>query len=323
MPTELSMEGFAARRAATWQRLSDLTSRAGRRKGLEPQEVLEFTALYRETAADLATARLRYPSLVPRLNEVVGDAFGRLYGSRRTRLRVAGRFFAFGFPRLVRALRLYVLASALLLMVPAGLFYIYGLRDPKGAATYLPKQFQSAPERGAPGPHEIDPLVSGSLSAGIFTNNIRVTFLAFAAGITFGIGTAYLLVFNGIMLGGLAGIFAAKGIYGPFWVLILPHGLLELSCIALAGACGLRLGWAMVDPGPLRRGVAMARAGREAVAVAACLAPVLVVAGLIEGYVTPSGLPGPARIGLGVLVAVGFWGWMLWAGRGRPEVVFE
>ncbi len=164
---------------------------------------------------------------------------------------------------------------------------------------------------------EIDAAEASAESTGIFTNNIRVTFVAFGLGITLGLGTAWLLAFNGTLLGALAGVLAARGIHGPFWVLVLPHGLLELSCIAIAGACGLHLGWSVVDPGSLRRSEALWRAGRDAVMVAACLVPPLVVAGLIEGFLTPSALPGWFSIGVGVLVALAFWAWVVFAGRRR------
>ena len=317
-PVTVPEESFVAERAPAWQRLSDLASRAGSRRGLDPAAVLEFSRLYREAAADLAVARLRYPALVPRLNDLVSDAFGRLYGARRTRLRAAWRFVRSGFPALVRRHAAVATLSGLLLLVPAGAAYAVGLRSPEEVRRRLPPEFADASRRAPRGPRSLDPVVSGALSTGIFTNNIRVTFLAFSLGITLGLGTAYVLVFNGLLLGALAGLFAAENAHGAFWVLILPHGVLELSCIVLAGMCGLRLGWSVVDPGSLRRATAVARAGREAVAVAVCLVPPLVVAGLVEGYVTPSGLPGWLRIGVGAVVAAAFWAWVVLGGRGRP-----
>ena len=140
----------------------------------------------------------------------------------------------------------------------------------------------------------------------MLVNNIQVSFLAFALGIVFCLGTAYILAFNGLNLGIAAGLFYNVGEPSKFWGLILPHGLLELSAVVVAGAAGLRLGWALIAPGDQTRGQALAQEGRRSVVIVLGLVLAFILAGLIEGFVTPSSLSTPVRIGIGVLAELAF-----------------
>src|SRR5262249_55962465 len=152
-----------------------------------------------------------------------------------------------------------------------------------------------------------------------FTNNIVVTALAFAGGITLGLGTAYFLLQNAVLLGAVAGLAIGAGNGRPFFELVTAHGVLELSCIVVGGAAGLRVGWAMVHPGYRRRGVALREEARAAVEMLLGTAACLVVAGLVEGFITPKDL------GLGPVLAIGFtlgaifWGLVMWRGAPASE----
>jgi uncharacterized membrane protein SpoIIM required for sporulation len=149
----------------------------------------------------------------------------------------------------------------------------------------------------------------------VLVNNIEVSFLAFAGGVLLCIGTGVILVQNGINVGIATGLFVHADQAGKFFGLILPHGLLELSSVVIAGAAGLRIGWAIVAPGDRPRSEALAEEGRRSVVIVLGLMLCFVVAGLIEGFVTPSGLPTFARVGVGVLVEVGFIFWIVSLGR--------
>ena len=149
----------------------------------------------------------------------------------------------------------------------------------------------------------------------VFVNNVQVAIYAFAAGILLCGVTAYILVTNGANVGVAAGLFAAAGQSPKFWGLILPHGLLELSAVVIAGAAGLRLGWAIIDPGDQSRRDALAEQGRRSVVIVLGLIVVFAVAGTIEGFVTGSGLPTFFRVGLGVVVASAFWLYIVTQGR--------
>jgi uncharacterized membrane protein SpoIIM required for sporulation len=142
-----------------------------------------------------------------------------------------------------------------------------------------------------------------ALSTFILENNLLVAFLAFAFGITLGIGTVYVLTQNAVLLGALGGAFGAGGKAGAFWSLILPHGVLEIMAICIAAGAGLRMGWSLIDPGDRPRSVALADEARDAVLVVVGVIPAFVMAALIEGFLTgQTGVP-PLEIGVGAAVA--------------------
>jgi len=149
----------------------------------------------------------------------------------------------------------------------------------------------------------------------VFVNNIWVSFLAFALGIGFCVGTVYVLVFNGVNIGQMAGLFADAGELEKFFGLILPHGMLELTAIVIAGGTGLVLGWTIIAPGDRTRADALAEEGRRAVVVVMGLILVFLAAALIEGFVTGSPLSTPIRVGIGVASWVAFVLYVLVYGR--------
>ena len=149
-------------------------------------------------------------------------------------------------------------------------------------------------------------LDAAAVSTFILVNNLQVAFLAFATGIALGIGTVYLVVQNAVLLGVLAGAFAAAGKSGPFWSLILPHGLLEITAICIAAGAGFRMGWSLVEPGDRPRSRALAEEARDAVMVVLGVMPAFGVAAIIEGFVTGSSLPNPIELAIGVAVAAGY-----------------
>jgi uncharacterized membrane protein SpoIIM required for sporulation len=156
------------------------------------------------------------------------------------------------------------------------------------------------------------------LSAYIFQNNVQVAFLAFALGITLGIGTIVVIVQNAVFIGLLAGAFQAAGKADVFWALVLPHGFLELIAICIAGGAGLRLGWSAIDPGDRYRLTALAEEARDAVLVVVGVIPAFGMAALIEGFVTGrTGTP-ILEIALGAAVAAGYVVFLF--GRSRPRL---
>jgi uncharacterized membrane protein SpoIIM required for sporulation len=149
----------------------------------------------------------------------------------------------------------------------------------------------------------------------VFTNNVQVSIYAFAAGIALCVPTAVILLINGANVGVAGGLFASVGQQLKFWGLILPHGLLELTAVFIAGGAGLRLGWTLIDPGDRTRRAALAEEGRRALAIVAGLVVVFLAAGTIEGFVTGSSLPTAARVGIGVLGEAALLSWLLIRGR--------
>ena len=179
----------------------------------------------------------------------------------------------------------------------------------------MPAEFRSATQSERPW-RDLTPGEQAQFTTGVFTNNIQVTLAAFAGGVTFGVLTGVMLIFNGVLLGTIGGLMIGAGNWRGFLELVTGHGVLELSCIVVAGAAGLRLGWALVSPGYRTRADSARLAAREAVAIALGTAPWLVAAGIVEGNRARL-----ADAGLGVDLAVGvaigavYWALVVWRGR--------
>jgi uncharacterized membrane protein SpoIIM required for sporulation len=314
----VKVEQLVADREADWTRLDELLREArGRPERLGPDGVRELGARYRAAAADLAVARRRFPSdpVTARLERLVAAARQAVYGSVRRRASVRA-FLSRGYWRRVRERPVALAVAAALMFGTAGLAVLWGATDPGAASGVVPANFIDAahPPTGDRG---LTAEQSAEFSSQIFTNNITVALVAFAAGITAGLGTALSLVVNGLILGAVLGVSIDAGTTGEILRLIVAHGVLELSCITVAAAAGLRMGWAIVDPGRRARRDALAREARAAVVIAVGTAPWLVVAGLVEGFVSPSGASSAAVAAIGLGLGALYWSLVLW--RGRPE----
>jgi uncharacterized membrane protein SpoIIM required for sporulation len=304
----VNLEAFLRERSAAWARLESLLDRAGTRpERLGGEGVLELGRLYRASVADLALARRRFVGdpVLDRLEQLVLRARHVVY-SERVRRGSLRDFMARGYWRELRRHRATLLVALFAMFAPTLLTAAWAVHDPGAAVGLLPAAY-----RGAADPH-VHQLPGGAasqagLASSIFTNNIGVTFLAFAGGLALGVGTVLVLAFNGVLLGTLAGLTIQAGTFSVFVRYVVPHGLLELSCIAVAGAAGLGLGRALIEPGTLPRGQALRGEARHAVALVLGTAPWLVVAGLVEGFVTPRGLPVASALAIGVTLAAIFW----------------
>jgi len=210
--------------------------------------------------------------------------------------------------------RRFVLVSALLLLVPAVVVGAWLAGSDVAVEASAPAAVREA-YVGDDFEAYYSSAPAGEFATAVTVNNIQVGFLAFAAGILVCVATGFILVNNGAAVGQAAGLFAAAGQQPKFYGLILPHGLLELSAIAVAGGAGLAIGWAIVGPGDRSRGEALAEQGRRSAVIALGLMLAFVVAGTIEGFVTPSGLPTSMRIGIGAAVCIAFWTYVVVLGR--------
>lgn len=312
----MNLERFESERGAGWEALEAALARAGDRpERLGPDGVLELGALYRAAAADLAYARRRFPGdpVVGRLERLVVRARAAVY-ARAGRRGSLLSFYSRGYWRRIAERPLAVLAAWALLLVPVAAGAAWGLSDPAAAAGIVPAQFQAAADPPSSG-RDFTAGQSTAFSVSVMTNNFRVTLIAFAGGLVFGLATAAALAFNGLLLGTVGGLAFGAGNGEAFVRLVSSHGLLELSCIAVGGAAGLRMGWALIRPGLRRRGAALRAEARPAVEIAAGTAPFLVICGLAEGFLTGPGLPLGLQTAIGLLLAGTFW--TLVAVRGR------
>jgi uncharacterized membrane protein SpoIIM required for sporulation len=315
----MNLTSFLEQRAPDWAELDRLVADAGRRpERLGPDGVRRLGVLYRAAAADLAQARRRYRGdpVVAQLADRVGRARHLVYDVEPRRVSLV-HFLTRGYWQRIRERPFMLLFAALLVFVPAALAVLWAHHDPAGAVGALPGQFQrvrpgAAPKSGSLG---LSTAEQSFFASSIFTNNIKVTFQAFAGGIAVGLVTMFVLLQNGVMLGVIAGLSFDAGAGKPFLELVVPHGVLEMSGIVVAGAAGLRLGWAVVSPGRRRRGEAVVDEARRTVEIVLGTALWLVVAGLVEGFITPRGL------GLGPVVVIGlglgavYWTLVVVAGR--------
>lgn len=318
-----TLPAFVEARQAAWDELAGLVDRAHGRIGrLDAGSVRLLGRRYRQVAADLAQARRRFPGdpVTIRLDRLVLDARPLVYGTVTERGSVRS-FATTGYWRRVRERPVFLLVAALALWAPAILVGVWAHASPADAgrvAQISPLSSgagQSAPRD--PDTQKItDPVENTAFSAQIFTNNARVALLAYAGGLLGGVGTLGTLIFNGLVLGLVAGLAVEGGYSDSIWRLVVPHGVLELSLITAAGAAGLRTGWALVHPGHRTRVEALSVEGRAGVELALGSAALLVPTGLVEGFVTPRGLSLPAALTVGFALGAAYWAIVLW--RGRP-----
>jgi uncharacterized membrane protein SpoIIM required for sporulation len=314
----MNLERFLSQRTDAWTELDGLIRKAKSRVGrLGPDEVLRLGELYRMAAADLALARRSFPLAAgtQRLQELVIQAHSLVY-SRATRSETAGEFLGHRLWQRIRENGRCLALSAGVLVGAVVLGTLWALSDPTSASGLLPAgSHVSVHTRGAF--YGISVPARGGLAVTIFVNNIEVSIMAIAGGFTFGVLTVYALAYNGALLGVLGTFEWRGGGFDQFVRLIVPHGLLELSCIALAGAGGLAIARALIDPGRASRADALAAMVPRLGATVLGVVLFLIVAGLTEGFVTPWDLPTGVAVGVGVLLAGGFWTMVAW--RGAPD----
>ncbi len=319
----MNADQFRDSRRRFWQELSSLVarSRAGIQR-LSPEDVASLGQLYRATASDLALAQRDFPRhpVTAYLNHLVGQAHAIIYRGEPFTLSRVRRFFTAGFPRVYRECLPFILVAALLMLLPALVAGLSIALEPASARWLLPAEQYALLEEIEKQDLWTDIPVNDRpyASAFIMTNNIRVAFLAFGGGMLAGMLTLWVVVLNGLILGGLTGATLHYGIAFDLWTFVIGHGMIELTVIIIAGGAGLRLGWAILRPGWLRRRDALMLASRRAVRLLAGCVPLLVIAGLIEGFISPAaGLPWVVKWTVGLGTGLMLHLYLLFAGHQR------
>jgi uncharacterized membrane protein SpoIIM required for sporulation len=308
----VDLDAFIAQHAAEWQRLDELA----RRRRLDGAEADELVASYRRVATHLSLLQSRLPdaALVTRLSSLLALARSAAVGTPPVRgWSALARGVTVDFPVIVYRTWRWSVSVTLASMGASAAMWLWLRAHPDRVRRVLPdSEVRKLVDKDFADYYSAHP--AQSFAAQVWTNNALVAALALFLGVTL-VGTLYVLLQNTINLGLVGGVMIGAHRSALFFGLILPHGILELSAVFIASAIGLRTGWAWVAPGPLPRSQALAEAGRQAAVVALGLAAVLLVSGVIEAFVTPSGLPTWARIGIGVLAETAFVTYVVVLGR--------
>jgi uncharacterized membrane protein SpoIIM required for sporulation len=288
------------KRKPYWQKLEALVaSGSAGVKRFDHSELQELSLLYRQTAADLAAIR-QDPSSVHfarYLNQLMARAHNIIYAGHRASPWAAVRFFTREYPRVFRRnLRYCVLAVAIFIV--GGLAgAALTLQDPDFQLQVLGPQMVQKIQRKEMWTDRILS-VKPQASSAIMTNNMSVSFMAYIAGITAGLGTIYMMFFNGLLMGVIGVACALSGMSLSLWSFVAPHGALELPAIFIAGGAGFKIAHGLLFPGMLPRKDSLAAAGREATSLVLGIVPMLIVAGTIEAFVSPTGLPVPLKFAM-------------------------
>jgi len=321
----MRVDEFYQSRKGDWQTLSQLLDQSQKdMRGLSEAQVRDMARLYRATTSDLALAQRDFPrnEITVYLNQLVARAHAVVYRSEPLALRRLWHFATTGFPRLFRETWIFTFISALFFILPALASGFSTYVKPELATLLLP-----------PGAHRLISIVEDKelwidipvedrpyASSFIMTNNIRVSFLAFASGLTMGLLTLWVLFMNGLIIGTLTGLTAFHGIGFELWTFVIGHGVIELTIIFIAGGSGLMLGWAILKPGLLRRRDALAQAAQKSVYLLLGAVPWLVVAGTIEGFISPSEtIAIPIKWTVGLVSGILLYGYLLLAGMERKK----
>ncbi len=311
-----SVAAFVRGRRPDWERLAALSEQAGSSR-LPLVAVEELDRLYRRAAADLALARSRFPGSDAEgyLSELVASAYRALY---RPRDRGAALLWLVreGIPGAVRRhLAALGLAAVLLAAGLAGGALAVAL-DPRAAELLVPAPVRSAVAAGRLLTGDLLSAAPGVSGAHLLHNNITAAALAFGLGVSAGLGTALLLLLNGVLIGAVFAHVFRHALGAGLLGFVAAHGPLELSALLLAAQAGFVLAGALVDPGEWPRGVALRAAGREAGPLLAAVVPALTLAALLEASVSPApAFPAAGQAAVGLGLAMALWVWLLRRGR--------
>jgi uncharacterized membrane protein SpoIIM required for sporulation len=316
----MTLGAFVRNNRPHWQRLETMLGvieTRGPRKTDRPF-LRELSALYRATTGDLAFAQTHYrgTTLLLFLHQLVARAHNQIYRPHRFSIQIAGRFFFNEIPQAVQAHLQAVAWSAIIFLLGVALGLSAVQFDERAASIILPSSMLNSMYSGQMWTGGIFSVVPAPVaSTFLFTSNISVALLAFAGGLSFGLITTWILFQNGFMLGVAFKLCADYGLLGALCAFIAGHGILEISSIIIAGAGGLVMTNALLNPGSYSRADALATHGRSAVRMAVACVPSLVTAGCIEAFISPANFPIWFKVVLGLTLGISYWLYLLLTGK--------
>jgi uncharacterized membrane protein SpoIIM required for sporulation len=321
----MNAEQFYRSRQADWQQLTVLLDKSQQKVSqLSPEEVQKMGLLYRSVTSDLALAQREFPRhrVTTFLNQLVARGHATIYQGEPLAVRRLKHYLLVGFPETFREAFPFFITAALLVIIPALIAGFLVNWQPDASTWLLPANVQ-----------ELRPLIEDQelwtnipieerpyTATFLMSNNIQVSFMAFGGGITAGLFSLYILILNGLLLGGITGLTVHYGVGFELWTFVIGHGVIELTAIFIAGGSGLMMGWAIIHPGLLKRGDALMLAARKAVRLVIGCVPILIIAGLIEGFISPNeNIPWPVKWSVGLLTGIFLYSYLLLAGRGQED----
>lgn len=322
----MNLQRWINRKEPLWKQLEALLQKIDKQgfKSLNANEVRSLSSLYRIVSADLARARTHQlgQTLTHSLQVLTTRAYSQVYqGSRRQDWKAAREFVLWGFPAVVQETALYIGLATLMFLVGGLVAWWYAWRDPAFMAIVVPQSMidmvMSEKKLWMGRILGNEPMSSSS----IMTNNLSVSFRAAAGGITAGLFTTYILVFNGLLIGAVGVLVAQGGLAYPFWAFVLPHGSLELPAIFISGGAGLLIARALLFPGEYRRVDAFKFYGLKAAQLMFGVVVMLIIAGIIEAFISPqTWLPAPMKylFGTGLFIAL-----VVYCSRSKPALPSE
>lgn len=292
----MDVKQFIKKHREDWKQLEQLVTTMHKRKKKSTGAAIDqFYRLYQKAAQNLSYSQTYFPKeeVTIYLNGLVSKSHNILYKDQMSSMHQVRHFFSTTFIRLLWEQWKFVVAALLLFTIGAVGSYISVIQDPQNMYAILPPEIAYGVDPEAIGDNS--GWDSSVMSASIMTNNIQVAILAFAGGITFGLLTVYILVYNGIIIGALAALFWTHGKTYEFWAYIVPHGMIELTAIFIAGGAGLLMGYKLFVPGHLSRGYQLKVNAKRSVQLLLGTLPLFVIAGIIEGFITPAPIPLEAK----------------------------
>ncbi len=312
---------------ARWNETEIILNRLDRTFGeRRSEDVLRLGQLYIELVSDLNKLN-QFTEDSPdrqRVNKLALRAYGAIYQPKSSGILDMLAFFIFGFPKIVREKLPYIFAAMLIFIFSSFIGYLCINEKSKLIDLVIPpiqqEYYRDSIKRINPdAPH---PDAYGSKfgdASFIMTNNIKVSAQAFATGIFIGVGTIYILILNGLLLGGLASLYTSGGLAAFFWSLILPHGGIELLCVFISGGAGLMIGHSILVPGKHSRKDSIVIEGSKAIRLMLGVVPMLVVAGLIETYITPAYISETSKFIFSALSIIATVTWLVLGSLYNPE----
>jgi uncharacterized membrane protein SpoIIM required for sporulation len=316
----MANDRFIEQHKTAWQRLEDLLKLLdlSSLRRLHREEVRELGRIYRRTASDLAIARAesRDPRLINYLNSLVIRAHGRIYQAEAQGGSRIRNFFTREFPQTFRRTWRFT-AVAFGVFVIFGVIGFLGTRyDPEfselvGVPAGFREMFIETRTHWWEDLNQANQVGASS----IFTHNIQVTIYTFAFGALFGVGTLFYLAYNGAVIASVLSLTYRAGFGNDLVTFMVGHGVIELSCIFMAGGAGLLIGTAMLMPGDLSRADALKSRGKDAVRLMMGVAVLLVIAGIIEGFISPAPIPAAIKYSVAAVTGIALYSYLLLAGR--------